>query len=216
MTIYTNSGLKMTMESAIAAAVAITSLSNAAPGVVGKVAHGLSDGDVVLLQVEGITELDGRLFIVYNKGDDQFELADVGGASGLSTVGMGVFTSGTFEVVTLGTSVGGVADLQPSGGDPKFVDTTTVHDKTDKQIVVGASAMSFELSMQWDPANAAQAAMRAAFQAAASKGFKVLWPNGTFMLFYGTVGFTGMTGGASQGVTTSPAAITLEGNPTYV
>ncbi len=216
MTIYTNSGLKMSMESAIAAAVAITTLTNAAPGVIGKVAHGLSDGDIVLLQVEGITELDGRLFVVFNKGTDDFELADVGGISGLSTVGMGVFTSGTYQVVTLGTSVSGVQEFSPSGGDPKFVDTTTIHDKTDKQIVVGASAMGFGLTMQWDPANTAQAAMRAAFQAAASKGFKLLWPDGTFMLFYGTVGFTGMTGGSNQGVTTTPAALTLEGNPTYV
>ena len=216
MTIYTNSGLQMSMESAIGAAKTITAATNAAPGVFTSVAHGFNDGDVILLQVEGMTEVDGRLFVVYNKTVDDFELAAVGGASSISTVSMGVFTAGTAQVVTLGTSVQGVQEFAPSGGDPKLVDTTTVHDKTDKQIVVGANAMSFGLTMQWDPANTAQQAMLAAFAASASKGFKILWPNGTFMLFYGTVGYTGMTGGASQGVTTTPATITLEGNPTYV
>jgi len=216
MTIYTNSGLKMSMESAIAASKAIATLTNAAPGVVGIVGHGYTDGDILLVECEGIDELNGRLFVVFNSATDTFELADVGGAAGISTLAMGTFTSGTVKLVTLGTSVSGVQEFAPAGGDPKFVDTTTVHDKTSKQIVVGANAQSFGLTFQWDPANTAQAAMLAAYAAAASKGFKILWPNGTFMLFYGSVGFTGMTGGASQGVTTTPAAISLEGAPTYV
>jgi hypothetical protein len=102
-----------------------------------------------------------------------------------------------------------VQDFSFSGGDIKTVDTTTVNDLVDTSAVSGASASSAEMTMQWDPADAAQQAMRAAFDIRASKAFKVLWPDGAYVLFYGTVGYTMAPGGGKAGVTTSPAKITM-------
>jgi len=42
-----------------------------------------------------------------------------------------------------------------------------------------------------------------------------MWPNNTYCAFYGTVGYSGVPGGSNQGITTSPAAVALGGNPTY-
>lgn len=215
LTIHTNSGLAMLMQSAIAAAKTITAATNADPGVFTSVAHGYSDGDIILLEVEGMPELNQRLFQVYAKATDTFQLEDVDGASGIDTTNLGTFISGTAKKLTMGTSIVGVQDYNPAGGDPKMLDTTTVHDLNDRQIVNGASAMSYGLAMQWDPANAAQQAMLAAYKAATPKGFKITWPNGRTCMFYGTVGFTGMPGGGKQGVTTTNCAIALEADPTY-
>ena len=215
MTIYTNSGLTMAMQSAIAAAKTITVATNAAPGVFTSVAHGFIDGDIILLTIDGMPTLNKRPFVVFAKAADTFQLADETGAAGMSTVGLGTFVSGTAQKVTMGTSITGCQEFSPSGGDAKMVDTTTVHDKTDKQMVVGASAMSYGLTMQWDPAAAGQKAMTAAFLASTSTVFRITWPNGRFVMFYGSVGYNGAPGGANQGVTTSPATVALKGNPTY-
>lgn len=211
MTVHTNSGLKLYMESAIAAAKTIVSATNAAPGVFTATAHGYSNGDIVLLEVQGMVEVHGRLFKVVSVATDTFRIADVDGATGIDTTDYGVFASGTAKKVTLGTTITGVQDFSPSGGDIKTQPTTTVHDTQDTEIVTGATAMSYNLTMQWDPASAAQQAMIAAFQTRANKAYKILWPDGAYVLFYGTVGYTGAPGGGNQGVTTSPAKIAMLG-----
>lgn len=215
LTIHKNAGLAMLMQSAIAAAKTITAVTNADPGVFTSVAHGYADGDIILLEVEGMPELNERLFQVYAKATDTFQLEDVDGASGIDTTSLGTFISGTAKKLTMGTSIVGVQDYNPSGGEPKMLDTTTVHDLTDRQIINGASPMAYSLVMQWDPANTAQAAMLAAYKAASPRGFKITWPNGRTCMFYGTVGFSGMPGGGKQGVTTTTCAIALEADPTY-
>ena len=214
MTIHTNSGLKLYMESAIAAATTITAVTKAAPGVFSAAGHTFVNGDVVLLEVQGMVELNGNLYKIVNQAAGTFQIAGIDGATGIDTTLFSTFTSGTAKKITLGTSITGVQEFNFEGGDIKTVDTTTVNDVVDTQIVVGASAQSADMTMQWDPAAAAQQAMLAAFRTRANKGFKVMWPDGAFVLFYGTVGYTGAPGGGKQGVTTSPAKITMLGGLT--
>lgn len=203
------------MQSAIGSAKTISAATNAAPGVFTSTAHGLANGDHVLLEVSGMTEVNERIFQVRSVATNTFELEDPTGAASIDTTSFGVFTSGTAKVVTFGTSITGVSNFAPSGGDPKFLDTTTVHDTNDKQVVAGSTAMSYGLTFQWDPTDTAQAAMATAGQLGQKKGFKIMWPDGVFVLFYGTVGFNGAPGGDSQGITTTQGAIAMSGTPTY-
>lgn len=216
MTIHTNSGLKLFMESAIAAPITITGITKAAPGVFSAAGHPLVNGDFVLLEIQGMVELHGYLMKVVNVSAGVFGVADVDGTTGIDTTLFSTFTSGTAKKVTLGTSITGVQEFSFSGGDIKTVDTTTVHDTVDTQIVVGASAQSADMTMQWDPSSAAQKAMLTAFKTRANKGFRVVWPDGASVLWYGTVGYTGAPGGGKQGVTTSPAKITMLGGLTIL
>ena len=215
LTIHKNSGLAMLMQSAIAAPKTITIATNADPGVFTSTAHGYNDGDIILLEIDGMPDLNERLFQVYAKATDTFQLEDVDGISGIDTTSLGTFISGTAKKLTMGISIVGVQEFAPSGGEPKYLDTTTVHDLNDRQVVNGSTAMSYSLTFQWDPANAAQAAMLAAFKASAQRGFKITWPNGRTCMFYGTVGFSGMPGGGNQGITTTTAGVALEADPTY-
>lgn len=216
MPIYTNSGLVLSMQSAIGTATTIDSATKAAPGVFAAAAHPLLDGDVVLIRAAGMIEVNERLFVVVNKATGTFQLKNTAtGAVGIDTTNFGTFTSGTFEKITLGTTIPGVQEFSPQGGDIKFVDTTTVSDTVDKQIVVGATAMSYSMTMQWDPSDAAQIAMLDAFTTRTSKGFRIRWPNGRYAMFYGSVGYAGLPGGSAQGVTTSPAAVSMNGAATY-
>lgn len=215
MTIHTNSGLKLYMESAIGTAEPIESISKAAPGVIASAGHPFVNGDNVLLEIQGMVELNGYLCkVVSVVAGVSFQVADVNGTTGIDTTLFSTFTSGTAKKVTLGTSITGVQDFNFAGGEIKVEDTTTVNDTQDTQIVVGATAQSADMTMQWDPASSAQQAMIAAFKTRANKGFKVLWPDGAFTMWYGTVGYTGAPGGGKQGVTTSPAKITMLGGLT--
>jgi len=201
----------MFMESAIASPVTITAISLAAPGVISAAGHGYSNGDIVLIECQGMLQLNGRLFKVVSVATDTFQIAGPDGSTGLSTLTFTAFTSGTAKEITLGTTITGCMDFNAAGGDIKTVDTTTVHDTQDTEIVVGATAQSYDMTVQWDPSAAAQQTMKAAFIARANKAFKIKWPDGAYILFYGTVGYTGAPGGGKQGVTTSPAKISMLG-----
>lgn len=211
MTIHSNASLKLYMESAIATAKTIESATNADPGVFTSTAHGYNNGDVVLIQCQGMVEVNSRVFKVVGIAADTFKLAGIDGVTGIDTTSYGLFVSGSAQKVTLGTTITGVQDFNLSGGDIKMADSTTVLDNVDTQVVVGASAMSYDMTMQWDPSNAGQQAMRAAFDIRAAKTFKVLWPDGAHVLFYGTVGYTLAPGGGKQSVTTSPAKVAMNG-----
>lgn len=211
MTVRTNTGLKLFMESTIAGAKTITAITKAAPGVISSTAHGYSNGDIVLLEVQGMLELHGRLFKVMAVATDSFQVAGIDGSTGLDTTLFNTFTSGTAKKVTLGTTLSGVMDFTPAGGDIKTIDATTVHDTQDVEIVVGATAQSYDMTVQWDPSGAAQQALKAAFITRANKGFKVLWPDGAYVLFYGTIGYTGAPGGGKGNVTTSNAKCSMLG-----
>jgi hypothetical protein len=214
--IYKNSGLILAMQSVIGSATAISAATNAAPGVFSSTAHGLTDGDIILIRASGMIEVNERVFVVVNKSTDDFQLKNAAtGSVGIDTTNFGVFSSGTFEELTLGTTIPGVSAFTPQGGEVKFLDTTTVSDTRDKQITAGTTAMSYGLTLQWDPSDTAQAAMNAASETSQSKGFRIRWPNGRYMLFYGSVGFSGMPGGDNQGITTTQAAISMNGAPTF-
>lgn len=215
MTIHVNSGLKLYMESAIGSAVTITAITKAAPGVFSATGHTFANGDFVLLEIQGMQELNGQLMKVVNViATTSFQVAGIDGVAGLDTLLYSTFSSGTAKKVTLGTSINGVQDFNFNGGEIKTADSTTVSDTSDKQVVVGATAQAADLVMQWDPTSSAQQAMRAAYTTLANKGFKVVWPDGVWAAWYGTVGYTGAPGGGKQGITTSSAKITQLGNLT--
>jgi hypothetical protein len=212
---YKNSGLVLSMQSVIGTATAITAATNAAPGVFSSVGHGLTDGKIVLIRASGMIEVNERMFVIVNKATDTFQLKNTAtGSVGIDTTSYGAFTSGTFEEITLGTTISGCSTFTPQGGDVKFLDTTTVSDTRDKQIVGGITAMSYNMGLQWDPSDTAQIAMQSAFETGTAKGFRIKWPNGRYTMFYGSVGFNGMPGGENQGVTTTQAAVSMNGMAT--
>jgi hypothetical protein len=215
MTIHTNSGLKVYMESARGAALPLSAISKAVAGVLTSAGHNLATGDVVALDLLGMEQLDGRAFQITVIDANTFKLDEKDGAAFIDTTSYTDFTSGNAYKITLGTTINGVQEFSSSGGDPKYVDTTTVNDKDGKQQGNGTNPISYSMVMQWDPGDAAQDAMIEASRTSAEKVFKILWPTGRFMLFVGSISYAGAPGGATQGVTTSPAGVAMSGQPTY-
>ena len=214
--IYSNSGLVISMQSAIGSAVAITGITKADPGVLTSTAHSLVDGDLVLLRALGMIEINERVYEVVNKTNNTFELKNTDtGSVGIDTSLFGAFTSSTFEKLTMGITMNGVQEFTGNGGEIKFEDSTTVNDIRDKQLVVGSTPVSYNLQLQWDPSDPAQAEMLKAFELLASRAFRITWPDGRAALFYGSIGFPGNPGGSKQGITTTPGAIAMNGAPVF-
>ncbi len=203
------SDVTVAMQSALATAVTITGITKASPGVVSHSGTDPSDGDFVLLNCTGMSEIDGRVFRVTGQASGSFSL------EGEDTTEFGTFSSGSFEVITLGTTLDTVTDLSSSGGDFNFIDTTTIHGNVATQIPGVASASSFTFTNIWDVADAGLAAMKSASDSKTERAFKFTFSNGQIMAFNGYVGASLLPGGSAQDKVTTSTVITMYGSPTY-
>jgi len=204
------SGVAVAMQSALAAADTITGITKANPGVATAAAHGIANGEFVLLSVSGMHQINNKVVRAANVTANTFEL------EGVDTTTFDTFASGTAQVITFGSSITTATSMSASGGDFDFVDTTTIHDNVRTQIPGTANPLSYTFDNNWDITDAGQVAMKAASDAQSQRAFKFTFGvGGPVMVFAGYVGFTGAPTGQAQDKIVSPAAITAYGTPTY-
>lgn len=198
------------MQSEIAAAKTISGITKANPGVVTATAHGYSDGDYVVLTVQGMNQVNDRVFRVANKTTDTFELG------GENTTNFDTFSSGTAQKLTFGTTISSAIDVSASGGEFDMIDITTIHDAVKREMPGLPSAISFSMNHIWDPTDAGQIAMKAASDIQGKRAFKFQFgTGGKIIVFNGYVGFVGLPGGSAQDKVTTASVVTMNGTPTY-
>lgn len=212
---HTWSGVNVAMQSALAAEKTLTAITQADPGVVSSTAHDFANGDYIYLEIQGMVELNEKVYRVANVLTDSFQLEDVTGGTGIDTTNYSAFTSGTAKKITFGTSVSTMTDLSASGGEASQIDFTTIHD-TDAVNVPGLkSATSYQFTNNWDPTEAGLIAMKQASDLNQQLSFKFTFPNGTIMVFVGYVSYSGTPTGSAQDKVVSPATINMTKSPTY-
>ena len=204
----------VSMQSALAAAVTITAISKAAPGVI-TATNTYANGDYVILNVQGMYQLNGRVFRVVNVSGTNFQIEDVTGGTGINTTNFDTFSSGTAQKITFGTSISTATSVDASGGDFDFIDTTVIHTNQKTQIPGTANAISFSMDHLWDVTDPAQIAMKVATDTQDQRAFKFTFgTGGPVMVFSGYVGFVGTPGGSAQDKIVSQSTITAFGSPT--
>jgi hypothetical protein len=202
--------VNVTMQSAIAAAKTITSISQAATAVVSCTAHGYSNGDIVYLEINGMRQLNERAFRVAGVTTDSFQL------EGINSVSFDAFASGTAQKVTLGNTITTATSISASGGEFDMIDITTIHDNARSQMPGLPSAISFSMEHLWDVSNAGQAALKLASDNQDRRVFKFQFGSGGKVIYFaGYVGFTGLPGGQAQDKVTTQCVITMNGTPSY-
>jgi len=216
MSVRKMSNVAVAMQSALGIAKTITAISKAAPGIV-TATHDFSNGDYVFLEVQGMSQVNGRVFRVCSVSTTvSFQLEDVTGGSGIDTTEFDTFSSGTAKKITLGNSITTASSISISGGDFDFIDTTTIHTNQKSQIPGAANPISMSMDQLWDITDAGQIALKAASDTQAQRAFKFTFgTGGPVMVFVGYVGFTGAPVGNAQDKITSPATVTAFGSPTY-
>lgn len=204
------SNVAVAVQSALAAALTISGITKANPGVVTYVGADPSNGDYVKLSAVGMYQVDARVFRVasVNAGANTFEL------EGENTTSYDTFTSGTFEVITFGTSLATATNVSASGGDFDFIDITTIHDNVKKQIPGIASPAVFNFENIWDVADAGLIALKAASDAKAQRAVRFTFANSAKVVFLGYIGATLLPTGSAQDKVTTPCVVTMFGRPT--
>lgn len=202
------SNVQVAMQSVLAAAVTITALSKASPGVA-TAANTYVNGDYVLVTAQGMSQVNGRVFRVSAVSVSAFTL------EGEDTTLYDTFTSGTAQKITYGTSLGTVKGLSSSGGDFKFIDTTTIHDTIATQIPGLANPISYDFENIWDVSDAGLIAMKSASDAKAQRAIRFTFSDSSKMVFNSYVGCTLLPAGNAQDLTTTKSVLTLFGRPTY-
>jgi hypothetical protein len=202
------SNVQVAMQSAAAATKTITGITKASTGVVTSASHGYSNGDYVLLSIQGMWQLDNRVVRVASVATDTFQL------EGVDSTLFDTFTSGTASKLTLGTTISSAADINVSGGDFDMIDVSTIHSNV-KQVTPGASSpVQVSMNLNWDPSDAGQVAMKSASDARAQRAFLFTFSDSAKWVFVGYVGFSHSPTGQALNKVTSPAVITAYGRPT--
>jgi hypothetical protein len=204
------SKVAIAVQSALATALTITGITKANPAVVTYTGTDPSNGDFVLATVQGMFQLDGRVFRVanVNAGANTLEL------EGENSTLYDTFTSGTLEVITFGTTLAATLGLSGSGGDAKFEDVTTIHDDREIQVPGNFSAINYALDNIWDVADAGLIALKYASDNKLRRAIKITFSNGQKVVFTGYISCAMIPLGTAPSKVTTPASITMFGRPT--
>lgn len=91
--------------------ISITGITKASPGVVTAVAHGLSNGDKILVsEVSGMTQVNGVTYLVANVAANTFQLTDLTGAN-VDTSSFTTYVSGGY-VRKMVSTISGLSHLE--------------------------------------------------------------------------------------------------------
>lgn len=208
---YKFQGSTFAVQTALAAGTTVTAITAAEPPVVTSASHGLIDNDVAQLDnIEGMTELDGKVFLVNQLSTSTAELvgqdASGYGAFDADSPNLALIRKVTFSNFCELTSF----NQQDAAADE--IDVTTIC-STAKEFEVGLSdAGSLSLEYNYAGNETVQAALRAAKVAGTQIAFKLALPGaGGTIIMFGSVQSQSISGGVSD-VIKGSATIKLSGD----
>ena len=130
------------------AAIPITSITNAAPAVVTSVAHGLTDGDYIIV-TSGWVKINSKAYRIANSTVDSFELE---GTDTTDTtrfpIGGGV---GSVKSVDSWIQVPQITGVDFTGGDQNMYTFQFLEDDDERQFPTNKSAITVTLTVADDP-----------------------------------------------------------------
>ena len=202
------SNVAVSVQSAIASTVSCSAITQASQGVVTTgSAHGYSNGDYVLMTVSGMYQLNYRVFRISSASGSVFTL------EGEDTTNYSTFVSGTSQKLTFGTSLATLTNINASGGDFSFIDTTTIHDSIKTQVPGLPNPSTYSFESFWDPSDAGLIALKSASDAQAQRATLFSFANGQKFVFNGYVGCSLSPTGSAQDLIKTNVVFTALGGP---
>jgi hypothetical protein len=199
------SKVAVAVQTALAASLAITAITKANPAVATSADHGLTNGDVILLKVNGMTQLNYRVVRVAGVTTDSFQL------EGIDSTGYENFTSGTAEEVTFGASASTLQDLSPSGGEPEGIPVRTIHTDQDFEIPGNRSPIVISATSLWDPSDPALLAIKGFDEIKTPGCVLVTFATGARIMFCAFMSANLAPAGSAGQVVTTPVSMRLRG-----
>lgn len=161
------------------AAQTITAISKASNGVITTSGTLPANGQYVLLEVTGMSDLNYRVIKVSGASGSTFN-------SGIDTTLYPDFSSGTFKVLTMTEAMSAMRDISGSGGDAVTEETTTIHDLADTEEIVSSSPIGYSFTEAFGSTAPGFLELRVAAAAKAPRGIKFVFTDGKEQLFYAT------------------------------
>jgi hypothetical protein len=155
----------------------ISAITKANPGVATSTAHGLTNGDVVVLAVQGMAELDGLAVRVASVTTDTFAL------EGVDTTSYGTFSSGTAQEVATWNTFASLQSISLPNQEANKLDITTIHDTQAQETLGIAGAVSGTMSGLFAPTETAVINLRNATRTTQPRAFRITFENGIRAVF---------------------------------
>ena len=174
-------GSTLFIGSAYGSALTVSALTNANPGVATSTAHGLSNGDYVVV-TSGWSRLNNRLVRVAGVTANTFEL------EGINTTDTDIYPSGSgigsVREVTTFTQITQVLQPTSQGGEQQFLAYQFLEDDAQTEIPTTKTAGGFNFSVADDPTLAGYIAMAAANDDREARALRVNLANGSKLCYY--------------------------------
>lgn len=184
MSVALPNGATLAVGSAYGSTLNITIATNANPCVVTSTAHGLLDGDFIVL-TSGWSKINGRVFRVAGKTADTFQLEGVNTTSTADyPVGSGI---GSCKKVTTWTQISQVLEFSTSGGDQQFVTYSFLEQDFESQIPTVKSPSTITMSVGDDSSLPWYTALATANDDRVPRAVKMTLPSGSLILYNGYV-----------------------------
>lgn len=174
----------VSLSSVLGSAITVSAISNAAEAVCTAAAHGLSDGDYVLV-TSGWSKLNGRVLRVKSSTTGTFVLEGFNSTdTDIFQPGAGV---GSVKEVTTWAQLSEVLDLTTEGGDPQYWNYQPLESDSQKRLATGTTPLGINFNLGDNPTHAGHIAVVAASESGSVQAVRIRFPDGQLMLFGATV-----------------------------
>jgi len=199
------SDVEVDAQTALAAAKTISAITKANPAVATSTAHGLTVGDIVLLKVQGMIDLDYAVVQITAADTNTFTLG------GIDSTLFGTFVSGTAEEVTFGASAATFTEVSAAGGESEQVLIQTIHRRRGYNIPGNETPLVFTFGSLWVPSDPALIVLKAASRARSVLAMRFTFADGSLGLFAGVPAASLTPNGSAGAPVTTPVVVNVRG-----
>lgn len=201
MAVRLPNGVTLALATAYGSPITVSALTNASPAAATATAHGLSDGDIVVV-TSGWSKLNDRAIRVDGPTTNAFNMEGIDTSSTASfPAGTG---TGSVKEVTAFTQITQILDLTTSGGEMQFTTYSFLENDFETQLPTQASPQTMTITVADDPSLAGYQALKTAGETREVRALKLTMPDNSVLLYNGYVSFNetpSMTKNQVMGVT---------------
>lgn len=188
-----------------------TVVTNGKPPVVTSSGHGFDDGDFVAMR-SGWNGMNERVTRVANKTADNFE------AEGVNTLNETTFPPGSgiggATKIIQWQQIDQILEFSMSGGEQQYVTFAFLEEDFERNLPSVFSARTIEVRVADDPDNLGFQALQELEGQKLTRPLRVELPNGSTLLYNGTVSFSSTPTLSKGEVMSCPLTFSLQGQPT--
>lgn len=203
-------GSVLEIASVLAAAVAYTALTNAAPPVASAAGHTIKNGDVLVVS-SGWSLINDRAVRAASVAADKFSLA------GLNTTNTDKYTAGagvgSVIPVTNWAPISKVTAFTSSGGEQQYLTVGYLEDDDDRQFPTNRNPITLSITVEDQPAAAYVGLVEAYGDSKELTVVRLKLPNGDQILYPGYVSITTTPTMERNNLMTRTISIALSGRP---